>query len=215
METLNQDFFNMYTRNIHQYDSYEELEKKMKSNQNFKKISENTLIKIKEYYNKYGRKPKYWMLICNPTQWGNGTEQFEVNELLKSLDIEAWKINDRTSMNLQMKKGDLGIIKVSNDTRTEINRLDDNGDLVPLLDAGIYATFEVINDEDNAPTWEGEDGNFYVNIQVTNNLFKKKKNINKDTSIELLGKNLYSSIPSTKIEQKVYENVLNHINNIK
>jgi len=213
MESNDQDFVEMYTNNIHQYNSFNELKEEIQVNEKAKHLSKETLKKIEDHFNKYGRKTKYWMLICNPSKWREDTELYEVNDLLENLDKEPWKINDRTSMEREMKKGDFGIIKVSNDTRSEINRIDDNGDIVPLLEAGIYAIFEVIHDEFGRPTFKGEDGNFYVNTQVTNNLFKKKKNINKENSIKLLGKNLYASIPSTKIDKTIYENVLKYIGN--
>lgn len=85
---------------------------------------------IEEYINlknEYREKNQpYWMLICNPKLWGEGTDEFEVNELLYNLDTheELWKINANTSMHLQMKIGQKGIIKVSEDTRSKEMRTD-------------------------------------------------------------------------------------------
>jgi len=91
----------------------------------------------------------YWMLICNPKLWGEGSNEYEVNELLYDLDTheEFWKINTNTNMELQMKIGQKGIIKVSEDTRSKEARKDENGNLVPLLESGIYGLFEIVADE--------------------------------------------------------------------
>jgi len=156
----------------------------------------------------------YWMLICNPQKWYEGTEEYQVNELLWNLDeddIEPWKINGHTDMELQMKVGHRGIIKVSDDKRTEVERYDDDdGELVDKLDAGIYGIFEVVEDEDGDCTYESEDGVYFVNIKVTDNFYAKGTNISKQKSRELIGLNVYNSIPSRRIDKKLFEKIVNY-----
>lgn len=171
-----------------------------------------------EYSNKRNERLEsnkpYWMLICNPSKWYEETEAYEVNELLYNLDettIEPWKINFRTSMNRQMKKGHRGIIKVSEDTRSEIDRMDPNGETVPRLQSGIYGIFEVVEDEDGDCTYETENGEWFVNIKVMENYFREGVTIPKNTSIELLGENVYKSQTSTKIDRVLFEKVADYI----
>lgn len=155
----------------------------------------------------------YWMLICNTEMWGEGTEQYEVNSLLYNLSeesIEPWKINQRTDMELQMKEGHRGIIKVSEDKRTKLARLTYEGEEIPLLQSGIYGIFEVIRDVDDDCTYENTNGDWFVNIKVIDNFYAQDRIIPKEKAIELLGKNIYNSIPSTKINKKVFENILNY-----
>jgi len=158
----------------------------------------------------------YWMLICNPKLWGDGSEEFEVNELLYDLDTheEFWKINANTNMELQMKIGHKGIIKVSEDTRSKEARKDENGNTVPLLESGIYGLFEIVAGEDGKCIDEYY-GEFSVNIQMFDNFYKDGINIPKDKSRELLGENVYNSIPSRKIDKVLYENVVKYIESVR
>jgi len=217
MNQRQKDQLRMYSNSIHKYDTFEDLKQYILNKKNGIEIFEAISVFLENYFNKYGRKTKYWMLISNPKLWGD-TEEFKVNELLYNLNdnnIELWKINDKTSMDKAMRVGDLGIIKVSDDKRIKSSRLDDNGEEVPLLEAGIYAIFEVVKDEDEDTTWESEYGKFYVNIKVINNLFANGKNISKENSIKLLGENLYKSIPSTKIDKSIFDKVISYIDNNK
>lgn len=160
---------------------------------------------------RYEANKPYWMLISNPSIWGDATEKYEVNQLLFNLNnetIEVWKINHNTSMELQMKAGELGIIKVSDDKRTKAERTNDDGEILPLLDSGIYGIFEVVEDEDGDSTYLANNGDWYVNIRVIDNFYAKDKNISKEISRELLGDNVYNSIPSRKIDKKIFENVV-------
>jgi hypothetical protein len=165
---------------------------------------------------RYEANKPYWMLISNPSMWGDATDKYEVNQLLFNLNnetIQAWKINHHTSMERQMKTGELGIIKVSDDKRTKAERTNDDGEILPLLDSGIYGIFEVVEDEDGDCTYLAENGDWYVNIHVIDNFYAKGKNISKEISKELLGDNVYNSIPSTKIDKKLFNNVVNYIEN--
>lgn len=158
----------------------------------------------------------YWMLICNPKLWGDGSEEFEANELLFDLDTheELWKINANTNMERQMKIGHKGIIKVSEDSRSKESRTDNEGNIVPLLESGIYGLFEIVEHEDGSCIDEYYD-EFAVNIQMFDNFYKNNVNIPKVKSRELLGENVYNSIPSRKIDKKLYENVVDYIESVK
>lgn len=176
---------------------------------------------IEEYINlknEYREKNQpYWMLICNPKLWGEGTDEFEVNELLYNLDTheELWKINANTSMHLQMKIGQKGIIKVSEDTRSKEMRTDENGDLVPLLESGIYGLFEIVDYENSGSPIDEYYDEYMVNIQMFDNFYKEGVNIPKEIAKELLGENIYNSIPSRKIDKSIYENVVKYIDSVR
>ena len=196
--------------------SFEEIVNFIESNGN-----EELFLKIKKDVQKYiakkiednNRNKLYWMLICNSQKWYEETEEYMCNGLLYDLnenDIEPWKINGHTDMELQMKVGHRGIIKVSDDKRTEIERCNNEGELVEKLEAGIYGIFEVVEDEDGDCTYESEYGEYFVNIKVIDNYYAKGTNISKEISRKLLGPNVYNSIPSRKIDKKLYENIINH-----
>ena len=158
----------------------------------------------------------YWMLICNPKLWGDGSAEFEVNELLHDLDTheELWKINANSNMELQMKIGHKGIIKVSEDSRSKEARTDIDGNIVPKLESGIYGLFEIVEHEDGSPICK-YDEEFSVYIQMFDNFYKDGVNISKSKSRELLGENVYNSIPSGKIDKLLYENVVKHIESVR
>lgn len=158
----------------------------------------------------------YWMLICNPKLWGEGTDEYEVNELLHDLDTheELWKINAKTNMELQMKIGHKGIIKVSEDSRSKEARRNMDGNVVPLLESGIYGLFEIVEHEDGSPIDEYFD-EFSVNIQMFDNFYKDGINISKEKSRELIGESVYNSIPSRKIDKVLYDNVVKYIESVR
>jgi len=158
----------------------------------------------------------YWMLICNPKLWGEGTDEYEVNDLLHDLDTheELWKINANTNMELQMKIGHKGIIKVSEDSRSKEARTDMDGNVVPLLESGIYGLFEIVEHEDGSPIDKYFD-EFSVNIQMFDNFYKDGINISKEKSRELIGESVYNSIPSRKIDKVLYDNVVKYIESVR
>lgn len=180
-------------------------------------VMDKIKIDVEEYIsfkNKYREQNQpYWMLICNPKLWGDGTDEFEVNELLYNLDTheELWKINANTSMHLQMKIGQKGIIKVSEDTRSKEMRKDDDGNLVPLLEPGIYGLFEIVEYENSGSPIDEYYDEYMVNIQMFDNFYKDGVNIPKEIAKELLGENIYNSIPSRKIDKSIYENIVKYI----
>ena len=195
--------------------TYDDLIDFIESNGNesiFSKIKEKVEDYIDNKIENVNKNKLYWMLISNPQKWYDCTEAYhQVNQLLWDLDedsIESWKINGHTDMELQMKVGHKGIIKVSDDKRTEVERCDDEGELVDKLDAGIYGIFEVVEDEDGDCTYESESGEYFVNIKVIDNFYAKGTNISKEKSRELLGINVYNSIPSRQIEKKLFEKIV-------
>jgi hypothetical protein len=157
----------------------------------------------------------YWMLISNPLKWGEIPE-YMFNETLFNLnenEIISWSINKNTDISLQMREGEFGIIKVSEDKRTITQRTDKNNNLVPLVEAGIYAIFEIVKDTDGDVTFEDENGDYCVNVRVIDNFFNKCKQISKEKSIEVLGENIFKSLPSRKIEKRQFELIQNLIKN--
>jgi hypothetical protein len=155
-----------------------------------------------------GKNKKYWMLICNPLDWGEGEKPFKVNKLLYELDKESWTINKNTDITHKMKKGHKGIIKVSKDNRIEDERCDDEGNIVEKLISGIYGTFEVVEDEDGDCTYEVENGEWFVNIKMINNFYKEDKIIDKEDAIRYLGKDIFFSRPSRDILEKSYVEII-------
>lgn len=175
---------------------------------------------IEEYLNLKNKSREknqpYWMLICNPKFWGDGTDEYEVNNLLHDLDTheELWKINEKTNMELQMKIGHKGIIKVSEDSRSKEARTDMDGNIVPILESGIYGLFEIVEYENGTPIDEYYD-EFSVNIQMFDNFYKDEVNISKSKSRELIGETVYNSIPSRKIDKVLYDNVVKYIESVR
>jgi len=161
---------------------------------------------------------KYWMLICNPSDWEDDDDYntYHVNETLKNLhnkeDGEWWKINDKTNMELKMKVGHRGIIKISNDTRNENFREDNDGNIVPLLDAGIYGIFEITNDHEGDYVYKFDNGYWYIHITMINNYFDKNINISSTKSKELIGETIYKSQSSRELDEVLFNRVIKYIN---
>jgi len=154
----------------------------------------------------------YWMILCNPLKWYEGTELYQVNSLLMNLDEEFWKINGRTVYNF-LKIGDKGIIKVGVDKRTNKDRYNTKMKIIEnKLNTGIYATFEIVSNKK-----ENNHRRQYINnlgkiesfahIKIDNNFFKKEI-IEKDRAIEILGQNTFNTKSSKRITQKQYEDVI-------
>ncbi|MBU0632084.1 hypothetical protein KKA17_05515 [bacterium] len=154
----------------------------------------------------------YWMVLCNPLTWYEGTKLYQVNNLLLNLEEEFWKINSRTVYNF-VEIGDQGIIKVGIDNRTKNDRYnDETNSIEDKLISGIYATFEIVkNKEENNYRKQCKDslGNIesFVHIKINKNFFKDEI-IKKDKAIEILGENTFHSKSSKKITQKQYEDIL-------
>ncbi|MDD2652197.1 MAG: hypothetical protein PHX44_04015 [Sulfurimonas sp.] len=151
---------------------------------------------------------RFWMLISNPQKWGDDIPEYAFNETILNLNDEEiiqWSINKNTDISLQMKEGERGIIKVSEDKRTIQQRTDENENIVPLVESGIYGIFEIVKDDENFVTFEDEYGDFYVNIKVIDNFYKKSKQISKQQAVEILGEDIFNSMQSRSIERKQFE----------
>jgi len=156
---------------------------------------------------------RYWMLISNPSAWYDEKGDFIVNKRLYELDenkIQHWKIDGTKDITEQMKEGEKGILKVSDDKRTEDERADEEGNIVDKLNAGIYGIFTIVKDEDGDCIYEDEDGYWFVNIKVINNFYSKGKMILKNDAIELLGNKVYSRMGSGEIDENIYERILEY-----
>ena len=190
-------------------ENLEDIEKFILDTQGKKVLSE-LHNELKQHANRKG--DNYWIILCNPLTWYEGTNLYEVNDLLKEvnkkLDKEFWKINGKT-VYPQIKVGDRGIIKVGEDKRKLKDRIDENGEIVDKLNAGIYATFEVIKDEERKSHKKQVEKESFVCIRVIDNFFKKNKIINKDKAIELLGKTTFQTKSSKKIEKFLYTKIKN------
>ncbi len=162
---------------------------------------------------------KFWMLVCNPMYWGDEEGEFKVNELLKNLhkqeDGEWWKINDKTNMELKMKIGHKGIIKVSEDTRNDNYRTDNDGEIVSLLDSGIYGVFEITNDNECDSVYQFDNGDWYVHIKMIDNYFDYALNISKEKSRELIGETIYNSQSSRELDKVLFDRVANYSEDIR
>jgi len=176
----------------------------------FLELENNLNNYIDEKENRNKKNKKYWMLICNPLDWGEGEEPYLVNELLYNLDEVSWTINKHTDITHKMKEGHRGIIKVSKDNRTKEERCDEKGVVVEKLTSGIYAIFEVIQDEDGDCTYETKNDEWFVNIKVIDNLYRKNKIISKEKSIEFLTENIFFSRPSREISKVSYEKIIEY-----
>lgn len=175
--------------------------------QSFREIENEIFEHIKRKDILKEKNKSYWMLISNPSKWGSESK-YMFNDTIFNLNennIIEWSINKNTDISLQMKEGELGIIKVSEDSRTITQRTDNKGDVVQLLEAGIYAIFQIVKDNEGYVTFEDEHGDYRVNIKVIDNFYNKGKQISKEKSIEILGETKFNSMSSTKIDKKQFE----------
>ncbi|MCX6073810.1 MAG: AAA family ATPase [Campylobacterales bacterium] len=153
----------------------------------------------------------YWLILCNPDEWfgTKSLENAQVNQLLGELEFEDWRV--RESHFKDIKAGDLGIIKVGEDGRSKKRRTLANGHIVNKLEAGIYALFEIVEDDDKEIAFTAEDGTFRINLRVYENLFSQNRVINKDDSKDLLG-GYYQQQSSVKMEKNIFDNVIEFLN---
>jgi hypothetical protein len=216
----NKDLLEMLKRKIFNGEELSTIKKFVLLNQN-EKIYLEIEEELKQYFEEKSKSneknKKYWMLVCNPMHWGDEEGEFKVNELLKNLhkqeDGEWWKINDKTNMELKMKIGHRGIIKVSEDTRNDDLRTDNNDEIVPLLDAGLYGIFEVTNDHEGDFVFKFDNGYWYIHIKMIDNYFDNGLNISKEKSRELIGETIYNSQSSRKLDKVLFDKVIDFIDN--
>ena len=147
----------------------------------------------------------YWLILCNPNKWFDegSSKNAEVNNLLYNLEYENWRVSERYFKNA--KAGDKGIIKVGKDSRSKKSRTLGNGTIVDYLNAGIYAFFEIVEDDRKRVTFH-DDNNFRVNLKVYNNLMEKSIIIGEEDSKRLLGEK-YNAQSSVKLDKDLFINI--------
>jgi len=147
-------------------------------------------------------------MLCNPNKWFayKDINNAKVNELLYNLDEFAWTTG-RNKFD-DIKNGDLGIIKVGNDSRSQNCRTINNV-VMPKLEAGIYAIIEFIS-KDGSVLHQDINGINRVHFKVINNLFKNNNIINKNDTKKLL-KNNFNSFSSKKISEDIFYNIENFL----
>ncbi len=156
---------------------------------------------------------RFWMLISSPSAWHDERGDYIVNKRLRKLNnskIQSWRIDGSKDITEQMREGEMGIIKVSDDKRSKEERIDDKGGVVDKLHAGIYGIFKIVRNEDGDVVYETDDGYWRVNIKVIDNFYNKGKIIPKEEAIGLLGKNVYKRMGSGEIDKSIYERVLEY-----
>jgi len=155
-------------------------------------------------------KINYWMLLCNPNKWfgDKSTKNAEVNGILYDLVEFDWTTGRNSFVDI--KEGDLGIIKVGNDHRSKACRTIGN-DTVDILDAGIYAIVEFINNENGTVLHKDANGTPRVHFKVLRNLYKENEIIDKDNTQRLLLGD-FKSFSSKKISEDIFLNIDAFIN---
>jgi len=148
----------------------------------------------------------YWILIASPDKWfcEGCSENANVNEVLFNLTVQQWRVREDYFQNA--KKGDKCILEISQDTRSIERRTLDNGDVVDVLESGIYALAEITKEL----YFDEEDQCYRITIEVTKNLFQENEIINQDMAEKILG-NDFISQSSKKLDEKKYLSILSII----
>jgi hypothetical protein len=148
----------------------------------------------------------YWIMVASPDKWfcENCHENANVNDTLLNLTIQSWKVREDYFQNAQI--GDKCIIKISKDTRSIERRTLDNGEVVDVLESGIYGLADIVKEL----YFDDESQCHRVTIQMTKNLFRSNEIIAQDMAEKILG-NDFISQSSKKIEEKKYQGVLSII----
>ncbi len=147
----------------------------------------------------------YWLIIGAPDKWfcDKCIDNALVNNTLKELDIQSWSV--RESYFRDAKIGDECIVKIGNDTRSIERRTLENGEVVDILESGIYAIAEITES-----LYSDENDTTRIKIKITKNLFKENIIINREMSEKVLG-NDYTSMSSKRIEKEKYAKILSLI----
>lgn len=148
----------------------------------------------------------YWILIAAPDKWfgENSEENAKVNDALLNLTIQPWRVREDYFNNANI--GDKCLIKIGKDTRSIARRTLKNGEVVDLLESGIYALGEI-----NRKLYFDEIGECYrVDVKITENLFKLNILIDAEMAENILN-NDFSTMSSKKIDEKKYNHILSII----
>ncbi len=147
----------------------------------------------------------YWLLLGNPDKWfcDRCNENANVNETLKSFKKQSWRV--RKDYFKDAKCEDYCIVKISKDNRSIERRTLSNGEVVDLLDIGIYALGKISKE-----LYLDDDNEYRIEIEITRNLFKEDKIINSEISEKILGGDFFVQ-GSKKIEKEKFEHILSYI----
>ena len=159
-------------------------------------------------YNNYGMElsMNYWIMVASPDKWfcENCHENANVNDTLLNLTTQPWRVREDYFQNAKI--GDKCIIKISKDNRSIGRRTLENGEVVDVLESGIYGLAEIVKEL----YFDEEDQCHRVTIRITKNLFQSNEIIEQDMAEKILG-NDFISQSSKKIEEKKYQGVLSII----
>ena len=147
----------------------------------------------------------YWLLLASPDKWfcDKCNENANVNETLKNLEKQSWKV--RKDYFKDAKIGDCCIIKISKDNRSIERTILQNGNVIDLLDSGIYALGKISKE-----LYLDDDNEYRIEIEITRNLFKEDKIINSEISEKILGGDFFVQ-GSKKIEKEKYDKFLAYL----
>jgi hypothetical protein len=149
----------------------------------------------------------YWLLLCSPDKWfgDKSFDNVKVNNMLLTLDEQRWGVQEKYFRDVKI--GDKCILKVGEDKRSSKRRKLENGDLVDILESGIYAIGTIIKElylEDEA---------YRIKFKCEYNFFLKNKIIKREDAEKILG-NDYLSMSSKRISEIKYQEVLDLIDSI-
>lgn len=148
----------------------------------------------------------YWILIAAPDKWycENCNENARVNQTLLNLDTQSWRVREDFFQNAEI--GDKCIIKISKDARSIERRTLEDGEVVDVLESGIYGLAEIVE----KLYYDEQEQCYRITIRVTKNLFLKNEIIKQEMAEKILG-NDFISQSSKKIEEKKYLSILSII----
>ena len=149
---------------------------------------------------------QYWLLLGSPDKWFCEAckENARVNEVLKNLNRQSWRVREDYFKNAKI--GDECVIKIGKDNRSIERRTLENGDVVDVLESGIYALGKISKEL----YLDESDKRYRIEIKIIKNLFKDLKIIDADMSEKILG-NDYLVQGSKKLNKDKYENILSLI----
>ncbi|MDX9744309.1 MAG: DUF262 domain-containing protein [Arcobacteraceae bacterium] len=150
----------------------------------------------------------FWLLIAAPDKWfcDSCKENANVNDALFNLSTQTWRVGEDYFKHAEI--GDKCIIKVSKDNRSIERRTLKNGDIVDILESGIYGLGEIIQEIN----YDSQDDCHRIRIKITRNLFQEHEIITQEIAEQVLG-NDFISLSSKKIDNKKYHDILSIIEN--
>ncbi len=143
----------------------------------------------------------YWIVIASPDKWfcESCEKNAKVNEVLLNLENQSWRV--RQDYFQDAKMGDKVVIKISQDKRSIERRTLDNGEVVDVLQSGIYAIGEIAQEL----YFDEEDNCHRVDVKITNNLFKDNHIIDAQMAEKILGSDFTSQSSKPIDEDKFYK----------